>query len=168
MQQGTPLTSWLDKVIVLGSRLPPSEAEGGTLLSRGQASMPTIFELASEGLGGPFFRILETGQEVTVCECWRRRPSKPFYCPMHRCCLDIAKTVIQARSASYPTDDFNLTVTSMPRLWDVLEARYNEAKKGTLQPFCWLPEPRGYYGTGKYSNMEWEVFQEGENEYQVR
>ena len=86
---------------------------------------------------------------------------------MHTRCLEIAKLVIHARSARYATHDSKLAVTSMPRLWAVLEARYKEAKKGTHQPFCWLPEPHGYYGTGKYSNLEWETFEDGENEYQV-
>lgn len=104
---------------------------------------------------------------VTDYECACLGPPKPFYVLMHTCCLDIVKLVIQARSASYRTDGANLAFTSMPRLWDVMEARYNKAKKGTYLPFCWLPEPYGYYDTGQYSNIEWETFQEGENEYQV-
>lgn len=91
------------------------------------ASEDGIHETAAElnyfrGPGQYLF--FSTGESIQV------NPNQPLLIPVHEACLQIANRVIRVRATNPAVDPSCGKVTSMRRLWEVLESRYLETVEG--------------------------------------
>jgi hypothetical protein len=118
------------------------------------ASEDGIHETAAEldfffGLGQ--YLLFSTEESIQL------NPYRPLFLPVHQACLQIAKHVIQVRSVNPAVDHSHAKVTSMRRLWEVLESRYLETDEGVRS---WrlptrLKAPHNYHMPSSLGGVRW-------------
>jgi hypothetical protein len=116
------------------------------------ASLDGIHETAAElnYLRGQEYSFFSTGENT------QGNPNQPLLIPVHEACLDIAKHVIRVRETSPALEHSPGKVTSMRRLWEVLESRHLETVEGvrTRKPRR-LKAPQNYHMPSSLGGVDW-------------
>jgi hypothetical protein len=127
--------SWISKVTLLSESkadIFPQELQNKHFrhepnLVFQSASQDGIHETAAEfnyGLRPGQYLFFSTGESIQV------NLNQPLLLPVHEACLQIAKHVIRVRTVNRVVNPSCEEVTSMRRLWEVLESRYLETVRG--------------------------------------
>jgi hypothetical protein len=127
--------SWISRVTLLSESKAdvfPQKLENKYLkhepdLVFQSASQDGIHETAADlnySQGPGHYVFFSNGESIQV------NPNQPLLLPVHKACLQIAKHVIRVRATNWTADPTCGKVTSMRRLWEVLESRYLETVEG--------------------------------------
>jgi hypothetical protein len=155
-----PDGSWISRVTLLSESKPdifPQALQEKHLqhepdLVFQSASLDGIHETAAElnYLRGQGYSFFSTG------EIAQGNPNQPLLIPVHAACLDIAKHVIRVREASPALEHSPGKVTSVRRLWEVLESRHLETVEGvrTRKPRR-LKAPQNYHMPSSLGGVDW-------------
>jgi hypothetical protein len=156
--------SWLKDAVLLGDA---DAWEPGRWPSNSEEDILEVQATLTSGQGGKF-ELPVIGERVGVCDDdWYDDKSKEvdenssrLFLPVHVACLRIAKEVIKTRSRQWNIDEFRINngVTSMRRLWEVLQARFVAMK--CTQLFWYIPYifgPHQYHIDGSISLFDWET-----------
>jgi hypothetical protein len=122
---------------------------------------------------GRSFELQGNGEYVEVCEddwCndepkdvnWDDESMKPslLFLPVHEACLHVAKQVIRSRSRHLNADEYSgdLMATSMSRLWNILQTRFEATKRSKLSWYIpYVFGPHNYYMKGSIDLYDWET-----------
>ncbi len=108
----------------------------------------TAAELNYFRTSGPF-AFFSTGEGTQA------NPNQPLLIPVHAACLRITKHVIRVRATSLAMEYSYGTVTSLRRLWEVLESRHLETVKvRSLKPRR-LNAPQNYHMPSYLGGVGW-------------
>jgi len=118
------------------------------------ASEDGIHETAAElnfYMGQGQYLFFSTGESI------QGNPNQPLLLPVHEACLQIAKHVIRVNTDCHKVDPSCGNVSSMRRLWEVLESRYLETVEGVRS---WklparLRAPHNYHMPSPLGGVGW-------------
>jgi hypothetical protein len=140
-----------------------------------------IFETAAgvASLGGKYFVAIKTNEEVSACDpmfAYRQfegvefrdyRNPRPIFVPVHDACLQIAKRVIHQRTQKADLENSHQKVTSMRRLWEVLESRFAATGDIVYDSRARIRAPFNYHMPRNLGGYDWSEDEGTEEELEV-
>lgn len=127
--------TWISRVTLLSesnANIFPQELQNKHLQHESDLVFHSVSEDGVHETAAELNFLHSPGQYLffSTAESIQVNPNQPLLLPVHEACLQIAKRVIRVCAANRTVDPSRGKVTSMRRLWEVLESRYLETVEG--------------------------------------